>query len=517
MIPAALPGYRVVDSPRPVPDEGLRNDVAAFLGSTERGPLNVPVRVEGRQAFQALFGGPGTGTVPRAVAAYFSNGGQVAWVVRAGRDGACAHAETGLGTVAADGSWTADGPARLSFPGDRLQLSAASPGTWANGATVRVTYRAFGTTGSPELDLVVDVSRVDTVRRTGLAVDELVDALTSTGLLAAAFAGPPVSGRDPRDVSGPARLSWPLTLAGGADPTLEAIDLHAAVDAQAQVEEVAMVCVPDLATLFPAGDQDAALFELALSAAATQDRMVVVTVPATDAGGLARWSARTGQVLSDPALQRCVAAWFPWLLAEDLAPAGPDRYRPTDPVGHVCGRVAELDRERGSGWSPANTLVSDAIDTVVALPPATQEVALGGNVNLIRNRVGGGLELWGARTLDPGDGRHLAHRRLVHRIVRAARRVAEPLVFDTNDRLLWFSVARAISGVLLEAFRSGSLRGDTPDQAYRVRCDETTNPPEAVDEGRVVCEIDLAPAAPMEFITLRLTIGAEGLLEVVEQ
>jgi uncharacterized protein len=71
--------------------------------------------------------------------------------------------------------------------------------------------------------------------------------------------------------------------------------------------------------------------------------------------------------------------------------------------------------------------------------------------------------------------------------------------------------------VLLEAFRSGALAGETPDQAYRVTCDETTNTPDRIDAGQVVCQIDIAPAAPMEFITLRLTFGAQGLLEVVEQ
>jgi phage tail sheath protein FI len=50
-----------------------------------------------------------------------------------------------------------------------------------------------------------------------------------------------------------------------------------------------------------------------------------------------------------------------------------------------------------------------------------------------------------------------------------------------------------------------------------VRCDETTNPPDAVDAGRLLCEIDLAPAAPMEFVTIRLTIARQGQLEVVEQ
>jgi phage tail sheath protein FI len=50
-----------------------------------------------------------------------------------------------------------------------------------------------------------------------------------------------------------------------------------------------------------------------------------------------------------------------------------------------------------------------------------------------------------------------------------------------------------------------------------VRCDETTNTPDRIDAGQVVYEIEIAPAAPMEFITLRLTVGAGGLLEVVEQ
>ena len=96
--------------------------------------------------------------------------------------------------------------------------------------------------------------------------------------------------------------------------------------------------------------------------------------------------------------------------------------------------------------------------------------------------------------------------------MRAIRRVAEPLVFDPNGPVLWFMVARAISGVLLEAFRTGLLQGETPDQAYRVRCDEATNSQDVVDAGLVVCEIEIAPAVPMEFITLRLTLGAQGLL-----
>lgn len=513
---AELPGYRIIDAAVTVAEDGLRNDVAAFLGSTERGPLNVGVRVQGRQAYAAVFGGPGTGTVPRALAAYFANGGEVAWVVRAGRGGAAAHALLDLGQPGPDGRWTVDGPRRMPFPGTQLQLTAASPGAWAGGTEIRIVYRAYGRTGAPELDLEVRVPGMAPMRRAGLASDELLDALTGIGVASGSFTGQPVDGR-PDDSSGPARLAWAAFLTGGREPVMEASELSAAVDVQAQIEEIAVVCVPDLAELIPRADADDLLSSMASSAAATQDRLVVASVPATDVHSLAEWSARAQSAVPDPIQRRAVALYFPYLLAERLTPAGPERYRPTDPVGHVCGRIAELDRERGSGWSPANTLVSDAIDTAVQLSPALQAIALGRQVNLVRGRVGGGLELWGAHTMDVGAGCYIAHRRLVHRIVRAARRVVEPLVFDTNDRLLWFAVGRAISGVLMEAFRSGALQGATPDQAYRVRCDENTNPADVVDAGQVVCEIDLAPATPMEFITLRLTIGAEGLLDVVEQ
>ena len=48
-----------------------------------------------------------------------------------------------------------------------------------------------------------------------------------------------------------------------------------------------------------------------------------------------------------------------------------------------------------------------------------------------------------------------------------------------------------------------------------MQCDETNNPP-GQDPGLVVCEIAVAPAVPMEFIRLRLLLGAEGRLEVIE-
>jgi phage tail sheath protein FI len=512
-----LPGYRVVRGQRPIPEQGLRNDVAAFLGRTDRGPLGVAVRITSRHAYGAVHGRQRSGlATPRAVEAYFANGGEVAWVLRTGHGGARATADIQLAAVAG-GGWVAGGPARLSLPGNRLRVTATSEGPWATGIELRLTYRAFGTAGAPQLDVRITVPGEGVVQRTGLAEDELLDAIAVSGLLVGAFEGEPVAAEPAGPTSGPAAQRWTLVLGEAADPQVTRADYLDAIVAQGQIDEIALVCAADLEADLDPIAQDEVLAELAGAAAASQDRLVVLATDVMRSPDVAAWRARIGEAVPDVAQQRAVAAYAPWLFAEELTHSSVDRYAQTNPVGHVCGVISRLDRERGSGWAPANALVNDAIDIATRSTEAEQLFAVSQQVNLLRCRVGGGLEIWGARTLDTGDGRHIAHRRLLHRIVRAVRRIAEPLVFDTNGQVLWFTVARAVSGVLMEAFRSGFLQGETPDQAYRVRCDETTNTQDRIDAGQVVCEIEIAPAVPMEFITLRLTLGAQGLLEVVEQ
>jgi phage tail sheath protein FI len=127
------------------------------------------------------------------------------------------------------------------------------------------------------------------------------------------------------------------------------------------------------------------------------------------------------------------------------------------------------------------------------------------------------LVVWGGRTADANQPpTFIAHRRLIHRLIRAIRRVADPLVFDVNGPELRLTIVRAITTVLLEAWRAGALKGATADEAFRVRCDEKTTPPEEQDLGRVFCEIELAPAVPMEFILLRVALSTDAALEVFE-
>jgi hypothetical protein len=95
------------------------------------------------------------------------------------------------------------------------------------------------------------------------------------------------------------------------------------------------------------------------------------------------------------------------------------------------------------------------------------------------------------------------------------RRVADPLVFDVNGPELRLALVRGVTSVLLSAFRSGALAGSRPEQAFRVKCDEENNPA-GQDPGLVVCDVEVTPTTPMEFIHIRLVLGQDRGLEVIE-
>jgi hypothetical protein len=52
--------------------------------------------------------------------------------------------------------------------------------------------------------------------------------------------------------------------------------------------------------------------------------------------------------------------------------------------------------------------------------------------------------------------------------------------------------------------------GATPEQAFFVQCDEETNPPEVIDQGKVVIRIGIAPVKPAEFVIFQIGQTAAG-------
>jgi uncharacterized protein len=138
------------------------------------------------------------------------------------------------------------------------------------------------------------------------------------------------------------------------------------------------------------------------------------------------------------------------------------------------------------------------------------------SANVLRAFPGLGVQVWGARTLSTETWlRFLPVRRALTAIELRARAALEALTFEPHTPLLWLQVTQALLAILVPLFESGALRGESPEEAFFVRCDGTVNPPEAVREGRLYAEVGVAVAAPAELIVFRIG-RREGVIEVLE-
>ncbi|MEV3987793.1 phage tail sheath subtilisin-like domain-containing protein [Streptomyces sp. NPDC049837] len=502
----ALPGVSLTSAPRGFEAEPLRTDVAAFLGRLRRGPVGAPVRVESWNDVVGTFGPPpgpsgrgdhqdGAFATPYALRGFFENGGRTAWVVRVSGPATTARARWTVGPLS-------------GFPATRYRAVATSPGAWANGAHVAIRYQASTVAGPPTVSVRVTVPGEPPEAFPGLPLPEAADRLAASRFIRLVPDGPPPKPGRP----GPISMSWDLTLTGGTDsaPTRDAYEDAVAV--QAELPEPALVALPDLGTDLTGSAHTDVVLELLRSVAPLHDRLAVLDVPpglssVDEAVGWVRSLTATG----DSALLACAAVYHPALRTPDG-----HGLRTVPASGHVLGVIARLDAERGAHHTPANAVILEAVDLADQFPEPQQVRLFDAGVGLVRCTRGRGLMVWGGRTLsaDPRT-RHIAHRRLVHLLVRAIRRAAGPLVFEVNSPELRLTLVRAVTSVLLSAFRAGALAGARPEQAFWVVCDDTNNPPEQ-DPGQLVCEIEVAPAVPMEFIRLRLVLGQDRGLEVIE-
>ncbi|HKH35290.1 MAG TPA: phage tail sheath C-terminal domain-containing protein, partial [Beijerinckiaceae bacterium] len=78
------------------------------------------------------------------------------------------------------------------------------------------------------------------------------------------------------------------------------------------------------------------------------------------------------------------------------------------------------------------------------------------------------------------------------------------VVFEPNDERLWEWVKDTIRLFLSTQWRNGALMGLTEEQAFMIACDRSTMTQDDILNGRLVCEIGIAPVRPAEFVIFRI-------------
>ena len=284
--------------------------------------------------------------------------------------------------------------------------------------------------------------------------------------------------------------------------------IDAALSMFAAIDEIAIVVAPGLTDRAITGKIDAHC------QVATKDRFAVYDTPqvvetnnALDLGLLKTDSAN--KVIPDNTTYGAV--YFPWIQVFDpssktMNPKGTGRIF-VPPSGHVAGIYARVDTNRGVHKAPANEAIMGSLGLKYNLSRAQQDGLNPQGVNCIRT-LNGNIRVWGARTVggdQNGEWRYVSTRRLFLFLRSSIDQGTQWVVFEPNDMSLWAKITRNITAFLTSVWRSGALFGATPQEAFYVKCDAETNPPDAREVGQVVTEIGVAIVRPAEFVIFKIS------------
>ncbi len=195
------------------------------------------------------------------------------------------------------------------------------------------------------------------------------------------------------------------------------------------------------------------------------------------------------------------AFYFPWVQID--TPSGQIRLVP--PSGHVAGIYSKCDKEVGVFRAPAN----EELHGVVNLGRNLFDTDIGQlnaeGINCLKSFPTRGIRVWGARTVSSdAQWRYVNVRRVVNAVIRSVEQGLQWAVFEANTPILWKSLERQVGAFLRDLWDKGFFRGDSPEDAFYVKCDEETNPREVRDAGMVVVECGVSPVRPAEYLVFRV-------------
>jgi len=512
------PGVYIEEIPagsRPI--EGVGTAVAAFVGLAERGPFNTPTLVSNWTQFTSAFGEFVDGSyLAHSVYAYFMNGGGNCYVVRIGEDGS----GDGAGSRRSPKSVTA--PVQGTLGGYRvLALDARAR---SGDITVEVVQPGGESPTEDMFKVVVkqggqvkeEFDRVSTAKGKQ-NVATMVNA--SSKLIKIEEAG--TGNLEKPAVGALTTLTAPPPPAAPPSPRLSADDYVGDVGDRTGfgglevVDEITMVCVPDLMSAYQQGAIDletvqAVQLGMIAHCELMGDRIAILDPPpGLNAQQIKEW--RVDKVGYD---SKYAALYWPWVKSFDPS-SGQSVFLP--PAGYVAGIWGRNDDTRGVHKAPANEVVRGALALETQITKNEHDLLNPVGINCLRAFPGRGIRVWGARTLSSeAEWRYLNVRRLFNYLEESILGGTNWVVFEPNDPALWARIRRTISAFLVNEWRKGALFGLTPDEAFYVKCDEETNPAEGIDAGQVMCEIGVAPVKPAEFVIFRLAQFSGGTSLVSE-
>jgi phage tail sheath protein FI len=293
--------------------------------------------------------------------------------------------------------------------------------------------------------------------------------------------------------------------------TLTPTNYHQGIDSLKKVSDVRLLCVPDCVArgMSLTNTHDIQAYMIA-HCEQMQDRFAILDSCAEMQPTTPTFDAVVGQRQALNSDNGYGALYFPWIGVSSPFGSGTIFVPPS---GHVAGVYAKNDNSFGVYQAPANEPIRSALSLEVPVSDDEQGPLNEIGINVIRRFPNHGIRIWGARTIAPPDRtewRYVNVRRLLLYIEKSIQEATRFAMFKPNNLALWQQIKRLVNDFLTGLWTEGALFGDTADKAFRVRVDESLNPPNITELGQLIVEVTVRPAGTVEFLIFQIIQDPTG-------
>jgi uncharacterized protein len=487
--------------------ERVSTSVAAFVGRTLKGPVNLPATISGFDEYQRLFGGLWQpSTLSYAVEQFFENGGRSCIIVRV-VNGARAPTLT------------------LRCGSETLSLIGVSPGS-REFLRAAVDYDGIGIADLDCFNLVIQrlraagtelIEEQEILRRVSIRPqsERALPEMLANSQLARVIG--PLPTRRPDQTIGhgpPGALGYVVSNSDGDDgDTLTNYDVigdavsGSGLFALRDAEPFNFLCLPSLSRTLDIGLPS---LLVALRLCRERQAMLLVDPPtAWDTPAAAVEAVRRWPFHSEDALM-----FYPRLLAFDRLRG---RYEQFGSAAASAGLLARADQV-SPVWS-----VSDTEEPMLrpGLRPSASVSAVDrirldqGGVNVLSSTRQSGRGRDALRTLLPesaakSDWRSLAARRFALFVMASIERGTRWVRFEHIAPPLWAEVRLQVMAFFEGLERDGAFIATNSGENYYVVCDERVNDAADIARGRFQLLFGFATHRPGEFQSYLVTHQPEG-------
>ena len=534
--PVTYPGVYIQEVENPVHSVmPVPTSATAFVGRARRGPDGSlggdgPALIHSFDDFQRVFGGLWADSpLSYTVTDFFLNGGADALIVRL-HNGARAATVT------------------LPAAGGANSLQAKSKGAWGNNLRVRVEYVLAADIPSSDprykmiADKVADPNGVaDPMELFNLSVYDGDSGTTEKLMNLTANSGTRTINKVLKDESSlvtcaDPETSWPAkpqtssdlkipnkpwwdddnagsftsadVNSGNDGDALEASDYVGDEAKQTGIFVLEKADIFNLLVIPPdTADGDTLIDPVLMTAQAYCERKRVILLVDPPSSWTSKDDARQGIPISGLASSANAGHLLP--THQESRSAAPEPDRGLHAQRHGSRHHRGTDRQRGVWKAPAglDATMSGVVALTVSMTDADNGELNPLGINCLRTLPAAGHVVWGACTM-AGDDRlmsqwkYLPIRRTALWIEETLYRNTQWAVFEPNDEPLWSALRLNIGTFMHDLFRQGAFQGQSPKDAYFVRCDSTTTTQADIDRGIVNIIVGFAPLKPAEFVVL---------------